>query len=311
MRRKRYNNQGNVQNKKTWDHFVRWQKARRTNAKDYSFVIPTIKHIDLKFLHTNRRETSISWIGHATFLIQIGGLNIVTDPVWAGRMGFHPRLTPPGIPLSLMPEIDVVLISHSHYDHLHYRSIRSLKGEPQYLIPEGLGSKFKEKGLHPLKEFSWWEEKTIQNVSFCFVPAQHWSKRTPWDTNTSHWGGWVICEESSNECVYFVGDSGYFPGFKEIGQNYDVDHVLMPIGAYEPEWFMAMQHVSPEEAVRAFKDVGGKHFIPMHFSTFRLADDTPWEALARLETEWRRQGLDQERLRILKLGETMRPSRVT
>ncbi|HJV47175.1 MAG TPA: MBL fold metallo-hydrolase [Bacillota bacterium] len=306
MRRKRYNNLGNIQNKKTWDHFIRWQRARRTELKDYSYVIPSSRKIDLKFLQSNRSETSITWIGHSTFLIQVNGLNIVTDPVWAMRMGLHNRLTMPGIPIAAIPEIDVVLISHSHYDHLHFRSIRSLKGNPEYLVPEGLAYKFMDKGFYKVREFSWWQEWEYGPVTFSFVPAQHWSKRTPWDTNTSHWGGWVITAENG-ESTYFVGDSGYFDGFKKIGSRFNLNHVLMPIGAYEPEWFMSLQHVSPEEAVRAFMDVRGRNFIPMHFSTFRLADDTPWEAIVRLEAEWVRQGIEKERLRILKLGETFRP----
>lgn len=305
MRRKRFTNLNNVQNKKTWDHFVRWQKARRTAAKDYSFVISKSNQTDIEFLHGNRTQPTITWIGHATFFIQAGGVNIVTDPVWANRMAMHRRLTLPGISIMEMPEIEVVLISHSHYDHLHFNSIRGLRGNPNYLVPEGLGSKFLRKGFKRVEEFKWWDHKLINQVKLSFVPAQHWSKRTPWDTNTSHWGGWIIEDLVQEKTIYFMGDSGYFPGFKEIGKQFRIDHALIPIGAYEPEWFMGRQHVSPEEAIRAFLDVQGETFIPMHFSTFKLADDTPWEALIRLQAEWKRRELDKNRLKILKLGEIL------
>ena len=303
MWKKPYSNLNNVPNKKSWDHFIRWQQSRRTLAKDYSFVIDKHDEVDVDFLEENRQLPTITWIGHATFLLQIGGMNIVTDPVWASRMGMHPRLTPPGIPLPKMPEVDIVLISHSHYDHLHFKSIRRMKGNPLYLVPEGLGAKFRSKGFIRVKEFSWWEGQEVNGTRFSFVPTQHWSKRTLWDTNRSHWGGWVIEDERLERSVYFMGDSGYFTGFKEIGQRFDIDLALIPIGAYEPEWFMGRQHVSPEEAVQAFLDLGGATFIPMHYSTFKLADDTPQEALARLKAEWKRQELCNTKLKILKLGE--------
>ncbi|MEW9667778.1 MBL fold metallo-hydrolase [Ammoniphilus sp. 3BR4] len=306
MWRKRFSNMDDTPNKRTWDHFVRWQKSRRSVIKDYSFVISNETEIDLDYLHRNRAENSLTWIGHATFLVKMGGLNIVTDPVWARQMAMYPRLTPPGIALSQMPKIDMVLISHSHYDHLHFKSIRGIKGDPYFFVPEGLGQKFINKGFKRVEEFTWWDAKKMNDIEISFVPAQHWSKRTPWDTNASHWGGWVLGDKYKKETVYFAGDSGYFPGFKEIGTRFDIDYALMPIGAYEPEWFMGMQHVSPEEAVQAFLDLRATTFIPMHYSTFRLADDTPWEALVRLQTEWKRRGLERDRLAILRLGEVLK-----
>ncbi len=311
MRRKRYSNMDDIPNKRTWDHFVRWQRSRRSVSKDYSYVMASETEPDLEFLKANREETSLTWIGHATFLIQIGGLNIVTDPVWAKRMAMSQRLTPPGIALADMPEVDFVLISHSHYDHLHFRSLRRLQGEPTHLVPEGLARKFMIKGLPKVEEFTWWQSKKVKGIEITFVPAQHWSKRTPFDTNASHWGGWVIRDKRSDETIYFSGDSGYFPGFKEIGSRFKVDYAILPIGAYEPEWFMGMQHVSPEEAIQAFLDLGAQYFIPMHYSTFRLADDTPWEALVRLQTEWKRRGLSRDQLVLLRLGEILKTKEVT
>ena len=124
------------------------------------------------------------------------------------------------------------------------------------------------------------------------------------DTNTSHWGGWVIEDKVLNRSVYFVGDTGYFRGFKEIEKRFDLEVVLMPIGAYEPEWLMHISHINPEDAVKAFRELKAKTFIPMHYGAYRLADDTGPEALERLEKAWAKEGLPTAQLHILKIGET-------
>jgi len=230
--------------------------------------------------------------------------SLVTDIVWANRMGLDVRLAAPGLTPEQMPEIDVVLISHSHYDHLDLPSLKKLKGNPVLLAPIGLGNYLKRRKFQSVKECNWWDKISIENVTFTFVPAQHWTKRTLTDTNTSHWGGWVI--EGQEETIYFVGDSGYFDGFKEIGEKFTIDYALIPIGAYEPEWFMSAQHINPEEAIQVFLDVQAKNFIPMHYGAFRLADDTPKEALDRLLDAWEKRGLNKNSLYILKLGETLK-----
>jgi len=327
----KYRNLDDADTLKSFKDLRRWQKERRAKAKDLSFTVPHSDVKEVRFLQNNRTVNTITWIGHSTFLIQFRGLNILTDPVWGNRMGFFKRLSAPGLSLNELPEPDIVLISHSHYDHLHFSTLRRLPGSPLYLVPSGLRRKMRMKGYRRVQELAWWEKTDVQGVEFHFVPAQHWSRRTLWDTNRSHWGGWVIqsglkdgqsgledgqsglkdgqdapVERKREKAVYFAGDSGYFRGFREIGVRFDIGCALLPIGAYEPEWFMAGQHVSPEEAVQAFLDCRGETFVPMHYGAFRLADDTPKEALDRLEAEWTRRGLDRERLRMLRLGETMR-----
>ncbi|CAM3497293.1 MBL fold metallo-hydrolase [Marinicrinis lubricantis] len=301
--RKRYENMDQVNNTTSMKDMIQWRKERKAKVKDLSFVIPRCERVELDLLHSNQAETTITWIGHSTFFIQIGGLNIVTDPVWANRMGFERRLAPPGIPLKDLPPVDVVLISHSHYDHLDYPTLRKLNGNPRYLVPEGLKRSFRKKGFEPTEEYGWWDSTAVGGVEFYFVPAQHWTKRTLTDTNRSWWGGWII--RHHGECIYFAGDSGYFRGFKEIGSRFDIDIALIPIGAYEPEWFMKMQHVSPEEAVQAYIDTGARMFIPMHYGAFRLADDTPKEALDRLKAAWKQENLEPKELKILEHGETL------
>lgn len=317
----RYDNMDNVSTDHTLKQFKQWRQERKQKKKDYSFQVPNVPP-ELDYLHANRLDTSITWIGHSTFFIQYEGLNMLTDPVWAKRMGFERRLGEPGIEIAEVPPVDVILISHSHYDHMHMASIRRLYGAGTTLIvPVGLRKKMIRKGFHNCLELKWWEHTVIRNVKISFVPTQHWTRRTPFDTNTSHWGGYILEPantakpaggEGTDEAqllppnLYFAGDSGYFPGFKDIGKRYRIHVAMMPIGAYEPEWFMTSQHVNPEEALQAFLDVKADTMIPMHYGTFRLADDTAQEALDRMEAERIRLGIEEERMKVLRYGETLR-----
>ncbi|MCA0755752.1 MBL fold metallo-hydrolase [Paenibacillus sp. N4] len=357
MRLKRFANIDPIEQHTSFKQFNRWRqdRIRKQKHKDYSFCVPSTRP-DIQYLENNRRWPSITWIGHSTFLIQIGGLNIVTDPVWSSQMAFQKRLSQPGIPIGDMPPVDVVLISHSHYDHLSIATLRRLIGPRQMLVPAGLGPKLRKKGFINVKELHWWESVIIHGIKFSFVPSQHSTRRNPWDMNSSHWGGFVIEQTapgrgklighawgkakisnlpeaeasaadeamqdgewpSGGEAelpyaaeipnIYFAGDSGYFQGFKEIGRRFAIDVALLPIGAYEPEWFMGPQHTTPEEALQAFEDTGAKWFVPMHYGTFKLADDTPREALDRLEENRRKRSIEEKRIVILPLGRTWRLS---
>ncbi|WP_150273474.1 MBL fold metallo-hydrolase [Paenibacillus tepidiphilus] len=318
MARLRYNNIDNVSTDKTLKDLRQWREERRRKKKDYTYRVPNHPP-QLEYLGGNRLETTITWIGHSTFFIQYEGLNIITDPIWARRLGFEKRISEPGIPIREVPPIDLILISHSHYDHLHLNSVRKLyRTGTTLVVPAGLKRKMQRKGFGNCLEMKWWEELTVGPVKLSFVPTQHWTRRTPFDTNTSHWGGFVLepadpdkhppGEDGRRKLppnLYFAGDSGFFPGFKEIGSRYKVHIALMPIGAYEPEWFMSSQHVNPEEAVQAFVDVGAELMIPMHFGTFRLADDTAREALDRMELARVAAGIAEERIRALGYGETL------
>lgn len=301
--RTRYSNLNNVTNKKTFRDMWKWQQERRSKVKDLKKHIPQCTNKRINELKENRTRTSYTWIGHSTFLLQLNGMNILTDPVWANRMGFQRRETEPGIPLEELPDIDIVVISHGHYDHLDFPTLRKLKGDPQYFVPIGLKSLFMKKGYRNVIEMSWWETAEYNGIQLHFVPAQHWTKRTLNDTNTSHWGGWIF--ETPAETLYFVGDTGYFLGFKEIGERFSIDTVFMPIGAYEPEWFMADSHISPEDSVKAFIELRAKEFVPMHYGAYRLADDTGPEALERLLGEWESRQLPKEQLKVLLIGETV------
>jgi L-ascorbate metabolism protein UlaG (beta-lactamase superfamily) len=299
----KYSNLDNIENKKTFQDMRKWQKERKSKVKDLSVNIEQspVKQID--FIQKNRELTTYTWIGHSTFLIQQNGLNILTDPVWAKRMGLQKRLTEPGISMGDLPEIDVVVISHGHYDHLDFPTLKKIKGYPHYFVPVGLKSLFIRKGFQNVTEMSWWESVEHRGISIHFVPAQHWTRRSLRDMNTSHWGGFIF--QTTKETLYFVGDTGYFRGFQQIAERFDIDVVFMPIGAYEPEWFMAVSHISPEDSVKAFIELKAVQFIPMHYGAYRLADDTGPEALERLYREWDKQQLPKEQLRVMLLGETI------
>ncbi|KTD84409.1 MBL fold metallo-hydrolase [Paenibacillus etheri] len=310
MPKVRYHNVDNVSTDKTIKEFRQWREERRRKKKDYSYVVPNTPP-RLSYLLENKQESTITWIGHSTFFLQYEGMNIITDPIWARRLGFEKRLGQPGIPLSEVPPIDLILISHSHYDHLHIASIRKLyRAGTTLVVPVGLKRKMLRKGFHNCVEMEWWQEIKLGKIKLSFVPTQHWTRRTPWDTNTSHWGGYILepadsGNQKTSPNLYFAGDSGYFPGFKEIGSRYKIDIALMPIGAYEPEWFMTSQHVNPEEAIQAFLDVGAESMIPMHYGTFRLADDTAREALDRMEIARIKHEISEDRIRTLGYGETL------
>ncbi len=312
MSAKRYRNMDPNARTATFKELVRWQMERFRKQKDMSFKIGQVEDKQLEILHAGQKDFTITWIGHSTFLIQLAGLTIVTDPVWAKSMGFSERLEEPGLSLDEIPPVDIILLSHSHYDHMDVPSLKKLKGTPAILVPEGLGPKvrrlMKENRVY---ELPWWGQVHIGAVEFHFVPAQHWTKRTLTDTNTSHWGGWVIqrrmpASNEASDSIYFAGDSGYFQGFREIGERFPaITYALMPIGAYEPEWFMGTQHMTPEEAIQAFVDVRAEVFIPMHYGAFYLADDTSEKALNRLLAWWEQRALEGKQLQVLKHGETI------
>lgn len=308
MARKRFTNLDQVPNTSSFKELLAWRKERRNKVKDHSFFIGQAANKQIEYLHANRTETTVTWVGHSTFLLQVGGLNILTDPVWASKMGFDKRLSPPGLDIEELPPIDVVLISHSHYDHLHLGSLRKIARNNKFkvLVPEGLRSWMLWRGFRDAAELPWWGSIEVGGVLLDFVPAQHWTKRSLTDTNVTHWGGWVIRKKEDSQAIYFAGDSGYFRGFKLIGEKFQIGTALMPIGAYEPEWFMGKQHVTPEEAIQGYLDAKAEWFVPMHYGSFPLADDTAKEALDRLHAEWKRRGLETERLKLLLHGETLR-----
>jgi L-ascorbate metabolism protein UlaG (beta-lactamase superfamily) len=247
---------------------------------------------------------SVTYLGHATLWVRLQKQNIITDPVFGDIVYFIRRRTPLPVPPGELPPMQVVLISHSHYDHLDKDSIRELGNGPLYLTPLGYRDWFADvvPGARVV-ELDWFETFTHEGVQYRLLPAQHWAKRTPWDTNRRLWGSWLI--ESADRKVFFGGDSGYFHGFSEFGNKYGpIDAVLLPIAAYEPRWFMSTYHMDPDEAFRAFLELRGKVMIPQQWGVFDLTDE-PLDMPPRdYRKAARDAGLGEERTPLLPHGGT-------
>lgn len=249
-------------------------------------------------------RASLTWIGHATFLIQLGGRSILIDPNWSDRMLTIRRLVPPGLVASCLPVIDVALVTHNHRDHMDAASLLSLDRATVMVVPAGLGSWFVRRGFGSVHELAWWEHRDVGDVRITFVPSQHWSQRGPLDRNASLWGGYVI--EDGTHRVYHSGDTAFFDGFADIAARVGrIDAAMLPIGAYEPRWFMRQQHMNPEDAVRAFVALRAHRFVAMHWGTFRLTDEPVGEPPLFTKSEWAKHALEGERLLFPSVGETV------
>jgi L-ascorbate metabolism protein UlaG (beta-lactamase superfamily) len=244
----------------------------------------------------------LTWIGHASFLLQLDGVSLLVDPVLEGRIsGFIERNVEPGLGYRDLPRIDAALVTHCHYDHLDLPTLRRV-GAP-VVAGLGLGPLFARAGLS-CTELGWWQEVPLRGVRIRFVPAQHWSRRGLSDTNRTLWGGFVV--EGSSAAIYHSGDTAWFDGFAEIGRRFPgIDAALLPIGAYDPPWFMERQHLNPEQALRAFQALGARRLVPMHWGTFKLTDEPLDEPPRRLEAERARLGVDPEAARVVAIGETI------
>jgi N-acyl-phosphatidylethanolamine-hydrolysing phospholipase D len=263
-------------------------------------------------LRARSTSATLTWIGHATFLIQLGGLNVLTDPHFSDRASpvsfVGPRrLTAPGLAFEDLPPIDLVLISHDHYDHLDRPSVLRLAAihRPLFLVPLGLKAWFASIGItERVEELDWWDSRRVGNLLLTCTPVQHWSARTPWDMNRRLWSGWAV--HGDGRSLFFGGDTGYWqPGFREIGERLGpFDLALVAIGAYEPPEIMRLTHTTPEQALELFTTVGARTFVAMHWGTFDLAEEPIDEPPRRLAAAADRMGLPPERLWIPRHGET-------
>ncbi|CAM9551350.1 unnamed protein product, partial [Discosporangium mesarthrocarpum] len=231
----------------------------------------------------------VTWIGHATVLVEMDGVRFLTDPTWsktASPVSFAgpPRLAPPGIALAALPPIDFVVISHNHYDHLDVPSLVALaERDPltQFIVPLGNGELLRDAGITRVIELDWTERTRIGNVLVHCLPVQHWSKRSLFDDNRALWASWAVTGPTRR--VYFGGDTGYFDGFREIGEALGpFDLAVLPIGAYAPREMMRASHMNPEEAWQAGLDVRSEAVLGVHFGTFDLSDEEADEPPRRL-----------------------------
>lgn len=289
--------------------FLKWQW--QTVAQDWQAEPLPVLATDTQALRNNQSASTLTWIGHSSFLIQHAGFNVLTDPIfsqrcspvqWAGPK----RLTPVPFELSALPKIDAVVISHSHYDHLDHDTVLALQAhsQPRFYVPMGLAEWFEDAGVNDVVELNWWQHHAQEDWLFTAVPAQHFSGRTPTDRNKTLWAGWVMQHEGRK--FYFAGDTGYSDDFKHIGEYFGgVDLALIPIGAYNPRWFMHPMHINPEEAVKIHLDVKAKQSIGMHWGTFKLTDEPFLEPVEQLERFATADRLSNSTFKTIKHGETL------
>lgn len=260
-----------------------------------------------------QQDVVITWLGHASFLIQYYDINIITDPVF-GSLPFFPRLTHHGLPVDSLPSIDAILISHNHHDHMDFSTLSHLAYRNRNIsisVPTGDKRWLPPSLFTKIHEHAWYDqfilESSLQTIVNCtFLPAYHWSRRGLFDTNQSLWGSWLIqCGEQN---IYFGGDSAYFEHFAEIGNSYKIDIALLPIAPIEPFALMTRSHMNPTDAGQAFFDLNATILIPMHWGTFQFGTDNHEDPVFLMQ-QWQKNNSEKlisekKKVHILKIGES-------
>jgi N-acyl-phosphatidylethanolamine-hydrolysing phospholipase D len=268
---------------------------------------------DGAFLRENARHSvpTVTWVGHATLLVQMEHLTFLTDPIWSDtpspvRFAGPRRFVPPGVAMEDLPAIDFVVISHNHYDHLDLPSLMALAARDpstRFYVPLGNGPLLLENGIENVEELDWGESREIGGARVHCLPAQHWSKRGIGDDNAALWSSWAVT--GAQRRFFFAGDTGYFAGFEEIGEAFGgFDLAAVPIGAYEPQEMMRASHLNPEEAIRAALDLKTTRALAMHYGTFDLSDEPLHEPPRRFREAAGTNGLGTERAWVMRIGET-------
>jgi N-acyl-phosphatidylethanolamine-hydrolysing phospholipase D len=260
---------------------------------------------------------TITWIGHTSFLIQIGGLNVLTDPVWSERASpvqfvGPKRWVPPAVDFDRLPPVDAVILSHDHYDHLDSSTVSRLAERypaAKWYAPLGVGDFLRRHGARDITERDWWEESSMGELRLTCLPAQHFSGRTLGARNRTLWCGWAL--RTGNRSLFFAGDTALHPDFASIAARFGpFDVAILPIGAYEPRWFMGAVHMNPEDCMDAVEQLqAGQHgaglvMVAAHWGTFKLTDEPMDEPPARMRDRWRAARRDDENLWIMRHGET-------
>lgn len=250
----------------------------------------------------------MNWIGHATVLLQTNGVNIITDPIFSPvQFAGSKRQVPLMMSVEELPEINVVFISHNHYDHLDVGTVKEFARrfpKATWLVPLGLKPWFAEFEAASVREMDWWDSLELAGLKYMFVPVQHWSKRSLTDTNRSLWGGIVVDDHGWR--VLHTGDTGYSQDFKNLSAKFPggIDWSAVPIGAYEPRWFLKAQHVNLDESVQIIKDVGTKQALAIHWGTSILTDEPLDQPPKDLAVALVKYGVDPAKFYVFKNGET-------
>lgn len=293
----------------TWPFFLRRAVTTITGREGFPEVVPN----DGSFLRENAGHSipTVTWIGHATLLVQMDHATFLTDPIWSERASPFDsvgpkRFVPTGVALEALPPIDFVLISHDHYDHLDVGTLRALaarRAETRFVVPLENAATLREAGVANVTELDWGEEVEIAGLRIVCLPAQHWSGRGLTDRRRTLWASYAVL--GPERSFYFGGDTGYFAGFAEIGAEHGpFDLAALPIGAYSPAEMMQLWHMTPEEALQAGRDVRAQRFLPIHYGTFDLSDEPPDEPPQRFRAAAAAAEMDPESLYVLRIGET-------
>jgi L-ascorbate metabolism protein UlaG (beta-lactamase superfamily) len=265
-------------------------------------------------LPLNGARAVVTLISHSTFLIQTRAANVLTDPMYSARAGpwnvsGPRRVREPAIRFDDLPPISTVLLSHNHYDHCDLRTLRRLatRFDPIVVTPIGNARLVRSAGIKKIEEIDWWQPAQSAPLPITLTPAHHFSARTPWDRNFALWGGFLLCADDAR--IFFAGDTAYGSFFREIRERLGpIDLALLPIGAYEPRWFMQSVHMNPAEAVQAHLDLGAPQTIGMHYGTFQLTIEGIAEPLRALDAARREKSVSVSRFRTLDFGESLRLS---
>lgn len=283
--------------------FWRWVLSRNSLGEDAGNDPDTpVQANDGAYLRDSNAPDSLTWVGHATFALQWSGQVVLTDPFFSQRAAVVKRKVPAPFGPQAVPEGAVVLISHNHYDHLDADSLEALLPRAGVtLCPLGLGPLLRELGAKEVRELDWWQSVEVGGTRFTCLPAQHWTRRLGQGYNEVLWCAWLM--ERGGRKIFFGADSGYFVGYREIGRRYPgIDLALLPMGAYQPRWFMHYAHMNPPEVVQAFQDLGARLLIPMQWGVMPLGDEPPAWPLKDLENYLRDRPKLKTRLQALPVG---------
>jgi L-ascorbate metabolism protein UlaG (beta-lactamase superfamily) len=288
-----------------------WWERLRGSAKPWPGSLPAGAPVVLPD-HVPAGQMTATFIGHATYLLQFAGLTVLTDPIFASRAGpfglFGPkRVQPPALRLGELPRVDIMLLSHNHYDHLDLPSLRWLvqHRRPLMVAPLGLGTWLAARGVPGVVELDWWQTHfTPAGDEIVCTPAQHWSSRWPWDRCRTLWGGFLL--RTAHGSVWFAGDTGWGRHFADIKSRLGApDYAVLPIGAYEPRWFMEPVHMNPDESVSAHLALGARRSLAMHHATFCLTDEAYDAPKRDLAISRNRHGVDPSSFLAPSVGETI------
>ena len=307
-----FRNPGEQGDERGFKDFLKWSLEQRGMARPkYEDVVGTlpVARPDWERIGDPGDRLVVTWLGHDTFLLQMGGFTILTDPIFSQRaspvsFAGPRRITALPLDPEQLPAVDIVVISHNHYDHLDKTTVRFLGNGPRWYVPLGLKSWFKQQGVTRVTELDWWETRSHGGLDITCTPARHFSARGLWDRNRVLWASWSLA--TAGQRVWFAGDTGYGNHFGQIGRRLGrIDLALIPIGAYSPAWFMEPMHVNPDQAVQAHLDLAARRTIGMHWGTFIMTYEPTLEPPARFRQAAERQGLSEREIMVMEHGETL------